>query len=142
MTAQALGGLDAEDCFDHVTLKQNLDYTGLRRALAEFSRTADGAETAIVYYAGHSIEVGGQNYLIPLDAKLLLARDVDYEAPPLSFVMSALKGGAEKLRIVVLHACRNNPFPNRMVRTGVFRSGGGICKRDGRRKYPGCLCGE
>lgn len=109
--------------FDSVTLKQDLNYTGFRRALADFSRTADGAETAIIYFAGHGIEVGGQNFLIPVDAKLQSPRDVDYEATPLTFVMSALEG-ATKLRVVILDACRNNPFHSRMVRKRGTRSVG------------------
>lgn len=109
--------------FDKVMLKLNLDYTGLRRTFADFSRMADGAETALIYYAGHGIEVDGQNYLIPVDAKLQSPRDVDFEATPLSFAMSALDG-ARKLRIAILDACRNNPFRSRMARSSSKRSVG------------------
>ena len=63
----------------------------------------------MVYYAGHGLEVNGVNYLIPIDAKLTTARDVLFEAMPLDQVMTAIDG-AKKLKLVVLDACRDNPF--------------------------------
>jgi uncharacterized caspase-like protein len=63
----------------------------------------------VVYYAGHGIEVNGVNYLVPVDAKLASDRDVLFEAMPLDQVMAAIDG-ARKLKLVVLDACRDNPF--------------------------------
>jgi Caspase domain len=91
--------------------------------LRSFAGEADGADWAIVYYAGHGIEIGGVNYLIPVDARLESDRDVALEAISLDQVMAAL-GGAGKLRVVILDACRNNPFAARMKRTDAARSVG------------------
>lgn len=66
-----------------VLLHQNLNYEGMRRALREFSRKSIGAERAMLFYAGHGIEVEGTNYLIPTDAQLRNDLDVQYEAIPL-----------------------------------------------------------
>ena len=65
----------------------------------------------MVYYAGHGIEVNGVNYLIPVDAKLASGRDALFEAMPLDQVMAAIDG-AKKLKLVMLDACRDNPFAN------------------------------
>lgn len=90
---------------------QSLDqtYGGMRRALRDFGNEAVGAEIALVYYAGHGIEVNRQNYLIPIDAALKTDLDVEFEAITLDLVMSAVQQ-AKGLRIVLLDACRNNPF--------------------------------
>jgi uncharacterized caspase-like protein len=75
----------------------------------------------VVYFAGHGIEMGGTNYLIPVDAKLATDRDVKLEAISADDVISAIDG-AHDLRVVILDACRNNPFATGMKQTtGVFR---------------------
>ena len=107
--------------FETITLKQDLTYSEFRRTLSDFARLADNADIAVIYYAGHGIEVGGQNYLVPIDAKLRAARDVDFEGMPLSQIMTALEG-AKKLRLVILDACRDNPFLARMDRGVSTRS--------------------
>ena len=104
-----------------VTLKRDLTYGKLRRALGAFSSRAAGADLTLLYYAGHGIEVGGSNYLIPTDARLRHADDVDYEAMPLAVAMNALSR-ANRLKLVILDACRDNPFAANMSRTGATRS--------------------
>jgi hypothetical protein len=104
-----------------VLLKNDLDFDGLRRALRDFSDRAVGAEMALVYFAGHGIEVAKQNYLIPVDARLKTDRDIQFEAVPLDFVLSAVEG-AKNLRLVLLDACRNNPFAGSMKMTNASRS--------------------
>lgn len=114
--------------FDKVTLKENLDYRNLRLALKDFATESAGAELAVVYFAGHGIEVSGQNYLIPVDARLDSATDIDFEGIPLPSVLSSVEG-AEKLKLVILDACRNNPFRTRMARRSGTRSiGRGLAK--------------
>jgi uncharacterized caspase-like protein len=66
-----------------------------------------------VYYSGHGVEVDGVSYLIPVEAKLAVERDVQFEAIALDQVLAAVEP-ARKLRLVVLDACRDNPFLNRM----------------------------
>jgi uncharacterized caspase-like protein len=93
----------------------------METALREFGHVAEGADWALIYYAGHGIEMAGVNYLIPTDARLETDRDVSFETVPLSHVMSAVEG-ARKLRLVLLDACRDNPFANQMRRTVASRS--------------------
>lgn len=109
--------------FAQVDLHLDLDASALRRTLGKFAKTAAGAEVALVYFAGHGIEVGGNNYVIPTDAKLSHADDVEFEAVPLSSVLYALNR-ASKLKLVILDACRDNPFRNSMQKSGATRSVG------------------
>ena len=104
-----------------VTRAPNQGYEGLRRGLQAFGRAAAGADVAVVFYAGHGIEVDKRNYLIPVDAKLASDRDVDFEAVPLDLVLRSVEG-ARRLRLVILDACRNNPFVSAMQRSGATRS--------------------
>jgi uncharacterized caspase-like protein len=90
----------------------NLDF---KRAIRKFEDTAVDADVAVLYYAGHGIEIGGTNYLIPIDAKLASDRDAPDEAIPLDrLVLSA--DGAKKLRVIILDACRDNPYAGKMRR--------------------------
>ncbi len=114
--------------FDEVILKEDLDYRNLRLALKDFANKSAGAELAMVYFAGHGIEVSGQNYLIPTDARLESATDIDFEGIPLPSVMSSVEG-ANNLKLVILDACRNNPFRSRMaLRSGTRSIGRGLAK--------------
>ena len=90
-------------------------------ALKAFARKADAADLAIVYYAGHGIEIGGTNYLIPIDAKLETDRDVPLEAISLDDAQNAIEGG-HKLKLIVLDACRDNPFASQMKLSVANRS--------------------
>src|SRR6202000_14867 len=69
----------------------------------------------------HGMEVGGTNYLVPIDAKIAVDRDIDFEAVPLDQVLNAASR-ANKLRLVMLDACRDNPFKARMRRTMTIAS--------------------
>ncbi|WP_439394981.1 tetratricopeptide repeat protein [Bradyrhizobium sp. PMVTL-01] len=102
--------------FQTVTLLTNLRKDALVSALRAFAALAETADWAVVYYAGHGMEVGGVNYLIPTDAKIAADRDVGFEAVPLEQVLNAAER-AKKLRLVVLDACRDNPFASQMKRT-------------------------
>lgn len=106
--------------FDDVILASNLDFNGLKKALKNFSSQAVGAEVALVYYAGHGVEVDGINYLVPVEAELQRATDVEFEAIPLDLARTAVSS-ATKLRMVVLDACRNNPF--KLVKADGTRAG-------------------
>ena len=104
-----------------VTALLDLDRRGMEDALRSFRSAADRAEIALVYYAGHGIEVDGANFLLPTDARLAHSEDVEWEAIPLDRVVRSIDG-AEKLAMVVLDACRNNPFANQMRSAGGTRS--------------------
>ena len=102
--------------FETVTLRMDATRESLIDGLRSFANEAEKADWAVVYYAGHGIEVNGQNYLIPVDAKLAVDRDVQFEAIPLDQVLAALEG-ARKLKLVLLDACRDNPFSPQMRKT-------------------------
>ena len=94
--------------FQTVTIRQDVSVAQFRKALSEFRGLANGAEVAMVYYAGHGMEANGKNWLIPVDAALNDDRDLPDEAIELNRVMDDIAGA--NLRMVVLDACRNNPF--------------------------------
>ena len=107
--------------FDKVVRGNDLGVTAMRRALRDFSDTAHDADIAVVFFAGHGIEVSGINYLIPTDA--ILEQDIDApdEAVPLDRVSEILEP-ARRLRLIILDACRNNPFVRSMRRTLATRT--------------------
>src|SRR5262245_46899636 len=120
--AEAIANLLRDNGFAEVTVKSDLDYRAMREVVRLFGDSARAADVALVYYAGHGLEVAGENYLVPVDAKLLRDFDLDYEAVALGLVLKAVDG-ARKLKVVVLDACRNNPLGDRMaLRAGRTRT--------------------
>jgi tetratricopeptide (TPR) repeat protein len=102
--------------FQTVTLANDLTRDKFFEALHAFAVEAEKADWAVVYYAGHGLEIGGVNYLVPVDARLAADKDAETEAVALEQVIAAV-GGARKLRLVMLDACRDNPFEPTMQRT-------------------------
>jgi uncharacterized caspase-like protein len=88
----------------------------MRRALRDFAPLARRSEMAVVFYSGHGMEIGGENWLIPIDAELKEDTAAEYEAVSLRSIMP-LVAGASRLGLIILDACRNNPFATRMVRS-------------------------
>jgi uncharacterized caspase-like protein len=114
--------------FDVVDFRRDLPAVETRRALRDFADRTRDAEIAVVYYAGHGIEVDGGNYLIPVDARLERDTDVYDEAFSLDRILIAIEP-AKKLRLVILDACRDNPFAKTMKRTVASRAiGQGLAK--------------
>ena len=107
--------------FDVVDSRHDLPAAETRRALRDFADRARDADIAVVYYAGHGMEVDGTNYLIPVDAKLERDTDVYDEALSLDRVLVAIEP-ATRLRLVILDACRDNPFAKSMKRTLASRA--------------------
>ncbi len=93
----------------------NLDF---KRGIRKFEDTAADADIAVIYYAGHGIEIGGTNYLIPVDARLASDRDAPDEAITLDRLVTSANS-AKKLRVVILDACRDNPFTATMRRDSL-----------------------
>lgn len=102
----------------------NQSAIGFRRALRDFSDAAKGAEVALFFFAGHGLQMGQrdrvENYLVPVDARLADARDMDDEAIALSRILQLMEGA--QARLVILDACRDNPLLTRMPQTGGTRS--------------------
>lgn len=109
--AALVSGALREAGFDTVEIAQNLDQITFMERLRDFRELADGADAALVYFAGHGIESDGRNWLLPTSATLEAEKDLPFEAIELIRVLDTLEGAA--LRIAVLDACRNNPFANR-----------------------------
>ncbi|THD67011.1 MAG: caspase family protein [Bradyrhizobium sp.] len=114
--------------FDLVLSRHDLKASEMRRVLRDFADQVRDADVAVVYYAGHGIEVDGVNYLIPVDAALERDTDVYDEAFPLDRILVTVEP-ARKLRLIILDACRDNPFARTMRRTiGQRGIGRGLAK--------------
>jgi len=109
---------EVEEAFD-------LDNRGFAGRLRDFGVRASAADVAVVFYAGHGLQVRGQNYLLPSDARLERERDLVYEAMPLNLILGELSQ-ARKLGVLILDACRNNPFADRLSRSNA----GALRERD------------
>jgi hypothetical protein len=121
--AAAMADLFKQAGFNVVELRRNVGINDLRRTLREFSNAVRDADIAAVYYAGHGIEVDGSNYLIPVDARLEADIDVEDETVSLERVLKILEP-AKRLRLIILDACRENPFAKLMKRTSGARAVG------------------
>jgi Caspase domain len=114
--------------FEVVNSRTDLGVLEFKRAIRDFLITAESADIAVVYYAGHGIEVNGTNYLIPADAKLARDYDVEDEAVALDRIIWALQS-VKRLRLILLDACRDNPFVAKL-RSAFTRAApkGGLAK--------------
>ena len=106
--------------FTSVEVVRDLDKAGMDAALQRFGNKADSADIAMVYFAGHGIETSGRNYLIPVSARLLRDRDAEFEAVALDSVLRVTEGA--RMRVIILDACRENPFDSSMARSSGTRS--------------------
>jgi hypothetical protein len=107
--ATAIAELLRNAGFDVVDSRADLGIAVIRRAIREFADVARDADIAVVYYAGHGIEVDGTNYLIPVDAILQRDTDVEDEAISMDRLLRVLEP-VKRLRLIILDACRENPF--------------------------------
>jgi hypothetical protein len=82
----------------------------MKRAIRDFGRKIQNGGVGLFYYAGHGIQVGGKNYLIPTKAQIFAEEEVEYEAVDVGFVMSQMEIARNRMNIIILDACRNNPF--------------------------------
>lgn len=112
------------------------DFTAMRKAAGEFARKANGAEAAIVFYAGHGIQIAGENYLLPVDASLEAESDVAFQTMAVSQLIRTLRGA--DVGILMLDACRDNPFATKLSQSmktrglfGVSRGLARVEKSDG-----------
>jgi uncharacterized caspase-like protein len=93
-----------------VILKTNVRFRDMDSAIREFGRNLARSEVGLFYFAGHGIQVGGVNYLIPVGATIEKEEDVRYETVDAGRVLSEMAYANNGLNIVILDACRNNPF--------------------------------
>ncbi|MET3239253.1 putative caspase-like protein [Bradyrhizobium diazoefficiens] len=126
--ATLVGGMFKKAGFDSVDVRLDLSASEMRRMLREFAGRARDADMAVIYYAGHGIELDGNNYLIPTDATLETDGDVLDETIPVERALFAVEP-AKQLRLIILDACRDNPFSKTMKRTLASRAiGRGLAK--------------
>jgi len=126
--ATLVGGMFKKAGFDSVDVRLDLSASEMRRMLREFAGRSRDADMAVIYYAGHGIELDGTNYLIPTDATLETDGDVLDETIPVERALFAVEP-AKQLRLIILDACRDNPFSKTMKRTLASRAiGRGLAK--------------
>lgn len=92
--------------------QRDLDKAAFDRAVRDFGQQIQGAEVALFYYAGHGMQVQGSNWLLPVDANPTRAQDLDFQLVNADLVLKQMDGAGTRLNIVLLDACRNNPFAN------------------------------
>jgi tetratricopeptide (TPR) repeat protein len=94
---------------------------GMDEVIRDFSRKLDGADLALFFYAGHGLQVGGRNYLVPIDAKLERPGDLALDAVDVSVVLAQMEA-ERRVNIVLLDACRDNPLSRSLARSLGTRS--------------------
>ena len=119
--ASAIAQMFKDAGFEFVDLQIDVGDLEFKRALRRFADAANDSDTAIVFFAGHGIELHGTNYMIPIDAKLADERDAPDEAIALDRIIEAVEG-AKRLRLIIVDACRDNPFSVSMKRNVATRS--------------------
>jgi Caspase domain/Sel1 repeat len=92
--------------------QQNVDKAAFDRLVREFGQQIQGAEVALFYYAGHGMQVQGTNWLLPVDANPTRVQDLDFQMVNAELVLKQMDGAGTRLNILLLDACRNNPFGN------------------------------
>lgn len=106
-----------------VLMGLDLDKRGFDTKVRDFASALETADSAILFYAGHGLQVAGQNYLVPIDAKLERERDLEFEAVRLDFILKQMELGREdKTNVVFLDACRDNPLSRSLARNMGTRS--------------------
>jgi uncharacterized caspase-like protein len=94
-----------------VTLRTDADRKAMRSAIDAFGAELAGTDIALFFYSGHGVQISGENYLIPVSSDVKMAEDVPDEAIPLTRLLSRMSEHKSGTNIVILDACRNNPFP-------------------------------
>jgi hypothetical protein len=122
LMAETLRGLGFTLVGDAAQL--NLDKAAFDKAVQDFGTKLQGADVGLFYYAGHGVQVRGANYLVPINANPTREADVDFQMLDAALVLRQMEGAGTRLNLVILDACRNNPFGGR----GLRASGGGLAQ--------------
>ncbi len=99
-----------EDLHFTVTKYENCTQKIMKKAMDEFGRKLGNYDTGLFFYAGHGVQVRGNNYLIPVDAKLKHENDAEYDCVRADRILAKMESAGSKANIVILDACRDNPF--------------------------------
>jgi uncharacterized caspase-like protein len=95
----------------------DLDKAALDTDVQNFGQQIQGADVALFYYAGHGVQVNGSNYLVPVGANPTRGADVDFQMVDINLALRRMQGSGTRLNLVILDACRNNPFGARGLRS-------------------------
>ena len=114
--AASIGEMLKKAGFDVVDSRQDVGVADMKKMIRDFSDRVADADVAVVFYAGHGIEIDGTNYVLPVDTRLERDIDVEDEAVSLDRIIRTIEP-AKKLRLVILDACRDNPFSTTMKRS-------------------------
>lgn len=107
-----------------VDMALDASYLQMGRALRRFADRIESADVALFYFAGHGVQIGGSNYLLPVDAQLTRERDAPSETLSLSTIIDAMRTNTPRVNLVILDACRDNPLARSMVRDGAAPTSG------------------
>ncbi|MHC1729779.1 MAG: caspase domain-containing protein [Syntrophobacteraceae bacterium] len=107
--ARAMAGALKDLSFE-VSLKENLDQKEMKREIQAFGQKLQKGGVGLFYFAGHGVQVNGHNYLLPIGASIEHEKQVEYEAVDMGAVLSEMDYARNRLNIVILDACRDNPF--------------------------------
>jgi TPR repeat protein len=91
-------------------VQENVDKATFDKLVQEFGRAIQGADVALFYYAGHGMQVDGKNWLVPVDANPSRPQDLAFQMEDADLVLQQMNGAGTRLNLVILDACRNNPF--------------------------------
>ena len=114
LMAETLKGLGFALVGDEAQI--DLDKTALDQAVRRFGKQLQGADVGLFYYAGHGVQVRGANYLVPVTANPVREADVDFEFEDIALILRQMEASRTRLNLVMLDACRNNPFGERGLR--------------------------
>ena len=126
-----------------VKLIRNGTFDVMRRGLLEFAQQTQGADIAVLFFAGHGLEIRDENWLIPVDAELRMDVSASQEAVGLGSIMPIVSK-ARKLGLVILDACRDNPFGRQMQmsQTGRALASRGLLPIEPPQQRAGCVCSQ
>lgn len=94
-----------------VKLLKNASRRDMENAIREFGGELSSGDIGLLYYAGHGVQIEGENFLIPTDASMQSSADVKYQSVPMNWVLETMRETKNSMNVIVFDACRNNPFP-------------------------------
>ncbi|MCX6300956.1 MAG: caspase family protein [Bacteroidia bacterium] len=100
---------------------ENLNQSQMKKAIDDFGLKLKGVDVGLFFYAGHGIQANGYNYLIPVDAQLATERQIEYDCVQADRILALMEGSGTKVNIIILDACRNNPFERSWTRSSTGR---------------------
>jgi uncharacterized protein len=109
--------------------QQDASRDAMTKALRDFTARLRGADVALFFYAGHGMQMNGENYLLPVDADIQTAADVRFNTVDLTDIQQEMEG-ERRVNIIILDACRNNPFADRLAQSGRAAPSRGLGRMD------------